>query len=164
MALLPRRAVNPIIEACRATGDWQIMARRGDWWTVANTDDGRQHDIAVRYSEKLVVVKFLCHFPIRFSLEHEPKGLFARLLMRNHDLHYAFWVMQIGDSCEGQPYLFAQWPLSALTTAVFNAICKEMYNEIEAFGRELRGSFKFSGGYAPAHDKAGVPAVRPDER
>jgi hypothetical protein len=164
MALLPRPALNPVMEACRATGRWQIMARRGDWWYVANTDDRRQHEIGVRYSEKLVVAKFSCLFPIRFPLQREPAGLFARLLMRSHDLNYARWVMHISDSCEGQPYLFAQWPVSALTTAVFDGICREMHIEIEAFAYELRGKFQYGGVYVPAQEKAGVPAVRPDDR
>ena len=164
MALLPRPALNPVMEACRATGKWQIMARRGDWWYVANTDQRRQHEIAVRYSEKLVVAKFSCTFPIRFPLRPEHPGLFARLLMRSHDLCYAHWTMYISDSCEGQPYLFAQWPVSALTTAVFDAICRELHRETEDFGFELRGKFQYGGGYVPPQGTAGVPALRPDER
>jgi hypothetical protein len=152
------------MEACR-TGQWQIMARRGDWWYVANTDQRRQHEIAVRYSEKLVVAKFSCVFPIRFRLRPEPPGLCARLLMRSHDLCYAHWTMNISDSCEGQAYLFAQWPVSALTTAVFDGICREMHRETEDFAFELRSKFQWGGGgYVPPQGTAGVPAVRPDDR
>jgi hypothetical protein len=164
MNLLPRPALTPILEACRTTGDWLITGRSGDWVYVATRQDRRQHEIGVRCSERLVAAKFSCRFPTRFSLQHEPKGLFARMLMRNHDLHYAYWVVHITDSCEAQPYLFAQWPVSALTTAVFNAICKEMHNEVEAFAYELRSRFQYGGVYVRPEEKAGVPAVRRDER
>jgi hypothetical protein len=164
MGLLPQKKVNPIIQACRETGAWRIMASRGDWYSVANTDDRRQHEISVRYSESLTVVKFSCRFSIGFPLQREPPGLCARILMRSHDLCYAKWVMTISDSCEGQPYLYAQWPASALTPKVFNAICSEMHRETETFGYELRSKFQYGGTYVPPQGTAGVPAVRVDNR
>jgi hypothetical protein len=165
MSLFPaRRNDLQVMEWCRASGAWQFNCKDGDWWYITNNDARRNHRIGVRHSAKLAVVKFSAKFPMRFSLRPEPPGLFARLLMRSHDLAYASWIMNIADSCEAQPYLFAQWPATAMTPVVFNAICNEMRDEIDAFGYELRSKFQYGGGEPPPHGTSGVPAIRPDSR
>jgi hypothetical protein len=147
-----------VLDWCRATETWQINSRDGDWYTVTPTDSRRTHRIHVRHSPKLVVVNFSASFGMRFSLAEEPRGLFARILMRSHDLGFASWHMDIQKSCEAQPYLFARWPASAMTPRVFDAVCNEMHQELDAFAYELRSKFQYAGG------GAGLPAIRPDGR
>ena len=56
---------------------------------------------------------FQTWLPIRFSLEHEPKGLFARVLLRNGNLHLSSWSMAIGGSCEACLTLVTNLPRAA---------------------------------------------------
>lgn len=150
-----RRKQELIPELCRASG-WPLVAQECGRYTVASNDTRGRRYIVVKSREPVSNVVFTATFPIRFSLEKTPQGLFARLLLRSVSLRYCAWVMDIMDSCEGQPYLAASVPAAALDARLFGDICREMVAELHSFHQELRD--KFQGDMARCPMGQGGPA------
>jgi hypothetical protein len=141
MNLFERR---PLIEQIVAKSPaWQILRRDGDMHRITSADSGSLTPIVVRAPKQRPFVVFNAFLPIRFSLERTPQGLFARLLFRSNALGLSSWNMDIAESCEALPYLFAQVPRDSLTPFLFDLICREMTEEIRSFRQELRDRFSY---------------------
>jgi hypothetical protein len=153
--------------SARLTG-WAMFSRRGDFYTVQSRDrPGNERLVSVKYRDGDSMVKFTTDFPIRFSLERTPQGLFARLLLRSVPLCWSHWNMDIDQACEAQPYLVAVWPTAVMTPKMFDAICREMVGELRSFHQELRDKLAYGvgGGMvdpARAQGRAEVPQARHD--
>ena len=163
---LPRRrgATDLVERLCEESGKWLIASRLGDRYSVVNADRMTQRFIDVRTCEEMAFVKFTAEFPVRFSLDREPRGLFARVLMRCIPLHFANWRLDIGESCEAVLYLFASQPRAAMDARLFNAICQEMVQELRDFHTELVEKFRYGGGAADMpgqQSRGGVPMRKP---
>ena len=142
-----------VARLCRESGRWMMTAIEGDVHYVRNTGPEGVRFIMVRYQEGTHWIKFTAEFPVRFPLASTPAGVFARLLMRNVSLRYAHWHLDLWGSCEGLPYMVAQWPLSIMSASVFDATCSQIDGEIRDFHQELRD--KFHGGMGQAGPAAG---------
>ena len=131
---------------CRESGRWLITRRGGDCVWVQANDNRAVCEIMIRDSTNVLSVLFQNWFPVRFSLQNPPSGLFGRLLLRNLELHFAGWAVSIGESCEACLTLAAQVPRSALTASLFDFICREIRDEINGFHQELHDKFLYSMG------------------
>src|SRR5689334_14420467 len=107
MTLFKRQPSIP--QLCR-NSRWLVVSRHDFHYSVANNDDRPRREMCVRAGKQFWDVQFSLEFPIRFPMNPEPPGLFARILIRNVGLVYSAWNMDIRDSCEAQLYLFAQMP------------------------------------------------------
>jgi hypothetical protein len=143
----PKQRLSPdlIERLCRETGV-VFVSREADRYEVRNGDHASTRYISVWYSDRFTNVMFQSWFPIQFSLEQEPKGLFARVLLRNGQLHWSGWSMAIGGSCEACLTLVANVPPSALDAHLFASVCGEMVAEINAFHQELHDKFRYAAG------------------
>jgi len=99
--------------------------------------------IGVRESDKLEFVKFSGSLRMRFSLERPPSGLFARLLMRNSFLQYPAWAVEIRESCEAMPYLFASVHRLLMDAKLFHTICDQIHHELDLMDKELHDKFRY---------------------
>jgi hypothetical protein len=143
------RADNLIQQLCRKTG-WGLLGQEAGRYQVRSRGTHSPVSIEVCYSERQVNVLFQAWFPIRFSLEKRPSGLFARVLLRNHPLHWSSWQMSIGGSCEACLYLIASVPRTALDAGLFQEVCTEIANELRDFHQELHDKFLYDlGGVMP---------------
>lgn len=152
-----KRRETLIERLCRQSGgQWRIHRRDFDEYGVRNPANSRCELILIRHREGLDSVIFQSIFPMRFSLETPPAGLFARLLMRNFDCLYAYWTLTIGQSCEACPYLVARVPTASLDGRLFDQVCREIMNELLAFRQELYDKFRYDLGDRqwPAADTA----------
>lgn len=131
---------------CRESGRWLMFARQGDRYWVQATDQKSIVDICVRDTGSTPSVLFQTWFPVRFSLEKPPSGLFARLLERNLDLHFTAWGMAIGNSCEACLTVAGRAPRAVLGAALFDVVCGEIRDEINGFQGELHEKFRYSMG------------------
>jgi hypothetical protein len=150
---------------CRDTG-FVLTGREADRYQVRSGDHSPPVYIELRYSERRPNVIFQAWFPVRFSLEKPPTGLFGRVLLRNTSMTWAAWGMSIGQSCEACLYVTAASPRRAMDSRVFNAICQEMTGEIRAFHEELHSKFAYDLGDVvpeamPRNVRGGVPMVMP---
>jgi hypothetical protein len=161
MHLFPRRDL--VKQLCRTSGRWLIADREGDHYWIATNDGRARRLIDVRSSDKYAFIKFNAVFPVRFSLERTPSGLFARLLLRSNALVYSSWLVSIWDSCEATTYLHAIMPTSAMDARLFDAICTEMDGEIRGFHTELNDKFSYGIG-RPAAGHGGYSQDVPDIR
>lgn len=130
---------------CQQTG-MVLVSREADCYQVRNGDHTSKRYIDVTYSERVANVLFQTWLPIRFSLEHEPKGLFARVLLRNGNLHLSSWSMAIGGSCEACLTLVTDMPRAALNAELFSKACWEMVREVNGFQQELHDKFSYEAG------------------
>jgi hypothetical protein len=132
-----------IAQLCEQTG-WVLVGREADKHRV-RTNDGRPPAyIDVNCSAQKVNVVFQTWFQVQFSLEREPKGLFARVLMRNLELCWSHWALSLGGSCEACLTLSASVPTASLSAPLFVDICDEMTREMNAFRQELHDKFRYS--------------------
>ena len=127
---------------CRETG-FVLTGREADHYQVRSGDHYPPVYIELRYSERRPNVMFQAWFPVRFSLEKPPAGLFARVLLRNTSMTWAAWGMSIGQSCEACLYVSAASPQRAIDSRVFNAICQEITGEVREFRQELHEKFAY---------------------
>lgn len=104
--------------------------------------------ITVQYREDFSSVVFQGWFSVRFSLERESQGLFARVLMRNFELRWPSWAMSIGESCEACLCLVARIPAASINGPLFGQVCREMIEELDAFRKELANKFRYDIGTA----------------
>lgn len=142
-ALQPVHPLPDVIERlCQATG-MVLVSREADRYQVRNSDHTRRQYIDIVYAESFASVLFQTWLPIKFSLEHEPKGLFARVLLRNLDLRWSCWAMTIGGSCEACLTLVTHLPHAALNAELFATVCREMVGEVNGFHQELRDKFRY---------------------
>lgn len=130
---------------CHESG-WLLVSRENDIYTVRSGDHTVQQNVYVRWNPRLRNVLFQGFFPVRFSLEREAPGLNARLLMRNRDLCWSSWAMDIGQSCEACLHVAASLPPENLDARLFGRVCQEIVGEINAFHAELRSKFQYSVG------------------
>ena len=156
---------------CRQSG-WIFIHREADRYRVRASEHPPIRDIDVWYATRLTNVLFQVDFPIRFSLDPEPSGLFARLMMRNSRLTWSAWSMSLGGSCEACPILVANVPPAALDARQFAGICREIIDEVNAFYVELHDKFRYSasGPVTPNQNnvypdiRSGVPRLRDDDQ
>ena len=163
MSLFRRKDL--IESLCQRSG-WWVAGRERDRYLVRCGNHTTVHYIDVRHGDGMSTVRFQAAFPVRFPLDHEPAGLFARLLMRNIALRYVSWHMDIQESCEGLIYLSGQWPVVDLPPQRFNAICRELTEEIAGFHEELRDKFRYASprqeyGTRSQQNHGGVPMRMP---
>jgi hypothetical protein len=130
---------------CEESRRWVVVLSEASEYQVRNDDERRAVYITVSQRPGLLHTHFQAHFRIRFSLEREPPGLFARVLMRNFALGLSAWSMYIGGSCEACLTIWAKCATSALTTAMFNTICDEMVEEFNGLENELHEKFRYGG-------------------
>ncbi len=139
--------LNPTVPGlCRQTGRWICVDRDGFHYRIANNDERPRRTIVARSAPQFSSFQFTIRLSVRLSLKDEPKGLFAKTLLRNGGLVHAAWNMAIEGSCEAQLYLFANIQAKAMATAVFHAVCSEMYREIMSFEQELRDKLLYEVG------------------
>ena len=132
-----------------------IVRRDGDiFWVRPSFADRGQ---SIRVCGDHFSVLFHQPFSTTFPLQPEPPGLFARLMLRNFDLHYANWAISIGGRCDAAPSVSARLPTDSLNESVFESVCKELIERSQAFQRELRDRFRYFVGPTGAP----VPPVRP---
>jgi len=147
-----RREPNLIDRLCHECGQWMVISSQLDAHQVRSVNRYKISHIDIRYMEGHASVIFQLYFPIRFSLENPPSGLFGRLLLRNHELHYATWVMNIVESCEAGIQVAARLPRQGIDARLFHRVCTELADEADGFGQELRDKFRYSvGGVTPGH-------------
>jgi hypothetical protein len=146
---------------CAESSRWTVVSREVDAYQVRNDDGRRPVYIRVNQSRGATTTHFQAFFPIRFSLEREPPGLFARILLRNFHLKLATWGMFIGGSCEACLYLAAQVPTAGLDAAWFDFICEEILAEMNSLQDELHAKFSYQVA-APGNDP-GYPVGQREE-
>lgn len=146
-----RRQDELIPRLCHESGRWLMVRREGDRYIVQARDHRAVHEISVRDNGNTYTVLFQGWFPVRFSLDNPPSGLFARLLLRNMELHFSAWAIAIGGSCEACPTVAALVPRRSLDAALFNTVCHEIRDELIAFHNELHAKFRYDAPpYSPA--------------
>jgi hypothetical protein len=138
-----------LVEQRARQGGWHLLRRTGDNYLLRFADDDVTRLVAVKHGDGSHFVRFSAKFPILFSLDRTPHGLFGRLLLRNGDLELSTWHMDIAEHCEAQIYLCSQWPVEVVTSAFFDAVCHELVGEIRSFHQELRDKFHGSGAAQP---------------
>jgi hypothetical protein len=104
---------------CEESGRWVVISSEAGDYRVRNADGRATVYINVYQRPGTCDTLFQANFPIRFSLEREPAGLFARVLMRNFSLKFSSWMMYIGESCEACLILAGRVPTVALEVAWF---------------------------------------------
>jgi hypothetical protein len=147
---------------CRETG-WGFIGQEAGRHQVQSRGTRSPVAIDVCYGERQVNVLFQSWFPIRFSLEKPPAGLFARVLLRSHALNWSAWQMSIGGSCEACLYLSASVPRTALDACLFQAVCTEIAEELRQFHVELHDKFAYDlGGVVPTVLPAALAVPQPE--
>ena len=86
--LRPRQSGDLIARLCDETG-WVLTGREADRYQVRSGDHRANVYIELRYSERYRNAVFQSWFPVRFSLEKPPAGLFARVLLRSSSLTWS---------------------------------------------------------------------------
>jgi hypothetical protein len=129
---------------CRESGRWVVVEREVDNYRLRNNDMRSHVYITVFQRPGAAFVLFQSWFSVRFSLEHEPRGLFARVLLRNFDLQHAGWSMFIGESCEACLLLSASVPRMSLDAGLLHFICDEILTEVNGLQHELHEKFRYS--------------------
>jgi hypothetical protein len=137
-----RRSGDLVSRLCRETG-FSLTGREADHYQVRLMDHRSPVFIEVRYSDRSPNAMFQAWFPVRFSLEKPPAGLFARVLLRNTSMTWSAWGMSIGQSCEACLYVSASIPQQAMDARVFNGVCQEIAQEIRGFREELQSKFSY---------------------
>lgn len=156
-----------IRKLCKGTGRWIVIGQEGDVYDLRSNDASRVRHACVRWRADVQFIMFQAYLPLRFPLDRTPSGLFARMLLRNMDVSFAHWHMDLRGSAEAVAYLAGQWPLAGMTPKFFDAVCREMTDEVHAFHQELREKFRgttpwttvagFQGYAAEAHVNEPVP-------
>ena len=144
--LLHRQPDTLVERLCRESGRWIVLTSELDWHEVRSVARPRIHNIKIRHGEGDASLIFQSYFPVRFSLENPPSGLFGRLLMRNFDLYYASWVATISGSCEAGLQVVARLPRVGIDATLLDRVCHELADESDSFDRELRDKFRYGGG------------------
>lgn len=164
----PRRRGNgDLIERlCRKSG-WVVTRREGDHYQIRSGDHRPAVCIEVRYSQNCRNIVMQSWFPVRFSLEKPPAGLFARVLLRSSSLVWGSWTMNLGPNCDAALVVAVTLHTSGLTAELFRDVCEEIAGEIRAFTQELHDKFAYDlGGVMPEATpwevRGGVPARRGD--
>jgi hypothetical protein len=161
-----RGTADVIEQRCREAG-WVFVSREVDLYRVRSGDYKSPVYIDIRSSERFSSAVFMSWFPIRFSLEKPPAGLFARVLLRSLSLTWGSWQMSIGQSSEACLCVRARLPAAALTAELFRDVCEEIAGEIRAFHQELHDKFAYNMGTVmtdgPTPGGRGGLAVRQDD-
>ncbi len=139
---VPQRAGNVIESLCRKIG-WVVTRREADIYQVRSGDHQTNVYIEVRYNERSPNVVFQSFFPIRFSLENPPAGLFGRVLLRSASLTWTSWALNIGETCDAQLCVNAGLPTTALDAGLFGKVCEEIAAEIRGMRQELHDKFSY---------------------
>jgi hypothetical protein len=166
MSLFRRKTV--IESLCQQSG-CQFCFRDGQLYVVRSGGRDLYYiPITVHYIDSHRWTKFNAELPVRFPLGRTPDGLFAKAMMRNFNLGYSHWLMDIRESCDAILYLSAQTPTEWLNAGIFGAICCELATEVRAFHSELRDKFRYgvgSGmgeyGATGQQPRSGPPARKP---
>ena len=115
------RGTADLIEQCCRETDWVFVSREVDLYRVRSGDHRSNVYVDIRHSERFSSVVFQSWFPIRFSLEKPPAGLFARVLLRSLELRWASWQLSIGQSAEACLCVCARLPVEAVNGRLFRA-------------------------------------------
>jgi hypothetical protein len=134
---------------CAESRRWVVVSAEAGSYKVRNNDGRRSVHITVSQRPGATCTLFQAFFGIRFSLEREPRGLFARVLLRNFQLKFAAWGMYIGESCEACLYLSTLVPTAGLHAMLFTAICEEILTEMNSLEDELHSKFTYNPGSPP---------------
>jgi hypothetical protein len=161
--MYPFRRKDLVKTFCRKNGNWLIIGREGDRYELCSNDHRAVRYLTVRHQPKIHYIKFSSALPLQFPLDRTPSGLFARMLLRNLELHYCHWNMDLGGSYEARPFLCAQWPVLGMTKTFFESVCREMTEESHGFLQELRDKFQGAGTPAGGYQGAAAPQA-PDVR
>ncbi len=148
-------AVDLIERLCRETG-WLLAEKEGDLYRVRPGDHRPRQYINIRHSTGTNVI-FQTWFPVRFPLDKEQPGLFARVLLRNFSLKWSLWATSIEESCEAVLSLSARVPAEGLDARLFDSICSEMVAEVRDFHLELHNKFKYGATAQPAEAAEVLP-------
>jgi hypothetical protein len=141
MGLFQRDPIAPLL---KESGRWVIVSKEGSDYRIRNKDRRQSVYIYVVRRPGAYSTLFQAHFPVQFSLTHEPKGLFARVLLRNLNLMYgAAWSMYIGGSAEACLTLIARVPNAVLSATRLDVTCEEIVEEMIAFHRELHDKVSY---------------------
>lgn len=162
----PQPPAFSIEQLCRASG-WVFINQEVDQYRVRSGGPQSNVYIDIRSSERFSNLVFQSWFPIRFSLEKPPAGLFGRVLLRSLDLTWAAWNMSIGQSTEACLCVVARFPAAAMNAGLFRDVCDEIAGEIRAFHQELRDKFSYGMGDVvvdPSQSyRSGVPVRRGED-
>ena len=133
-----------IPQLCREGGNrWVVISKEPGSYRLRNNDGRRPVYITVSQRAGTTTVLFQAFFPVRFSLEREPRGLFARVLMRNFNLGRVAWSMYIGESSEACLTLWTNVPKNSLDATLLHVVCNEMAQEIRELQDELHEKFRY---------------------
>ena len=145
---------------CKESGRWMVVSKEASDYRVRNNDGRRPVNITITQRPGVSTAMFQAFFPVRFSLEREPKGLFGRILLRNFEMkHGAAWSMYIGQSAEACLTLVAKVPIAALDAGRLNVTCDEIVNEMNAFQQELHDKYRYEAGLPAGSYGNGLPSV-----
>jgi hypothetical protein len=160
-----------LVESLVRQSGLHIINRDADRYWLRFLDGSPARIVHVKHGENMCTMGFTAELAIRFPLDKEVQGLFARLMMRSTELCYASWRMDIGGSTQAIVYLYAQAQVLGLSDVRFQAIIREMTAELLAVEAELRAKFSWGRNAGsvqtppPQQAAAGVPACRtPDSR
>jgi hypothetical protein len=163
----PGSSQDLIERLCDETG-WVLAGREADLYRVRSGDHRAPVYIDIRYSEQYCNAVFQSWFPVKFSLEQPPAGLFGRVLLRSIYLRWASWEMSAGRSCEACLVLSACLPVAGMHADLFRPVCEEIATEIRRLRRELHDKFAYDLGEDPTpmtaagEPRGGLPGRQAD--
>ena len=152
MGILNRK--NAIARLCEETGNFAFLKAEGVTHYVVPNGPQRRHRLEIKHDARFENVTLQGFFPIRFSLEKTPSGLFARVLMRSFELHFASWCVIMTESCEAGLCVRACVPRAALDSRLLDRVCTEIIDELEGFQKELREKFAYTPGQGIVYPEA----------
>ena len=147
-----------LIERLARQAGWLVTEREGDYHQLRADDGSPLQYINVRCRDDKGYVSFWTVFPVRFPYASVTMDLFMGLLIRNRELKYCKWCSEMLGSCEISISLSYIVPKAGLCPASFDAICREMTDEIQALRAVLRGQLANMGA---AMRPAGSPFPHP---
>jgi hypothetical protein len=163
---LSARSSGDLIEGLCHESGWVLTGREVDRYQVRSGDHRSNVYIELRHSDSYRNIVLQSWFPIRFSLEKPPSGLFARVLLRSSSLTWSSWSLNIGPNCDAALVVGASLPVAGMNAALFCNVCEEMAGEIRGFRQELYEKFAYDLGdgrmpmMAPGPARGGLPVRR----
>jgi hypothetical protein len=139
MGLFSREPPPSPVEVMAKNTGWLVTSREDDIYWIRLGDGSRTHRLRIRYREDYFNTLFMASFPIRFPLASVTPELTMGLLVRNGQLPWAKWCLEVTGSCEATIYLYGSLATDSLGDVLFNTVCRSIFNEIEAVFLELQG-------------------------
>ena len=134
----------PIKKLCQNAGDI-YRSLIGNQHQIDSYVPGRNRTIhiAIRDEPHGNFMAVTAQLPITFPIDKTPNGLFLRAMMRSRDLRHASWCVLVADGCNVVLWMNAEYPSEWFNQNAYNAICREITGEIEAFYREICDRFRY---------------------